>query len=164
MYNKKKPANAKKNEARPILTNDEIEEIREAFNLFDTDGTGKIDPKELKAAMQSLNFDTKNPTIFQMIAELESFGRPIDFDEFLEEIQSKLGDRETKAGIEKIFDLFVEEKNANSISLNHLMKVSKELGETMTKDELLEMLERAASNGREITREDFYNIMTKKIF
>lgn len=36
------------------LTEDEIEEIREAFNLFDTDGSGAIDPKELRAAMQSL--------------------------------------------------------------------------------------------------------------
>ena len=36
---------------RPGLTEDEIEEIREAFNLFDTDGSGKIDPRELKAAM-----------------------------------------------------------------------------------------------------------------
>jgi Ca2+-binding EF-hand superfamily protein len=36
---------------RPGLTEDEIEEIREAFNLFDTDGSGLIDPKELKAAM-----------------------------------------------------------------------------------------------------------------
>jgi Ca2+-binding EF-hand superfamily protein len=25
--------------------------IREAFNLFDTEGLGKIDPRELKAAM-----------------------------------------------------------------------------------------------------------------
>jgi len=33
------------------LTEDEIEEIREAFNLFDTDNSGTIDPKELKAAM-----------------------------------------------------------------------------------------------------------------
>ena len=49
---------------RPGLTEDEIEEIREAFNLFDTDGSGKIDPKELKAAMQSLGFEAKNPTIF----------------------------------------------------------------------------------------------------
>lgn len=39
---------------RPGLTEDEIEEIREAFNLFDTDGSGTIDPKELKAAMESL--------------------------------------------------------------------------------------------------------------
>jgi Ca2+-binding EF-hand superfamily protein len=33
------------------LTEDEIEEIREAFNLFDTEGTGRVDPRELKAAM-----------------------------------------------------------------------------------------------------------------
>ena len=56
---------------RPGLTEDEIEEIREAFNLFDTDGSGLIDPKELKAAMQSLGFESKNPTIYQMIADLD---------------------------------------------------------------------------------------------
>ena len=50
---------------------DEIDEIREAFNLFDTDGSGSIDPGELKAAMRSLGFETKNPTIFQMIADLD---------------------------------------------------------------------------------------------
>jgi len=48
---------------RPGLTDEEIEEIREAFNLFDTDGSGSIDPKELKAAMQSLGFESKNATI-----------------------------------------------------------------------------------------------------
>ena len=55
--------NAKKYE-RPGLTEDEIEEIKEAFDLFDTDGSGSIDPKELKAAMQSLGFEAKNQTIF----------------------------------------------------------------------------------------------------
>jgi Ca2+-binding EF-hand superfamily protein len=59
---------------RPGLTEDEIEEIKEAFNLFDTEGTGRVDPRELKAAMQSLGFDSKNPTIFGMIAELEGEG------------------------------------------------------------------------------------------
>lgn len=38
---------------------------RQAFNLFDTDGSGTIDPKELKAAMQSLGFEAKNQTIYQ---------------------------------------------------------------------------------------------------
>ena len=36
------------------LNEDEIEDLREAFNLFDTEGTGRIDPRELCSAMQSL--------------------------------------------------------------------------------------------------------------
>jgi Ca2+-binding EF-hand superfamily protein len=51
--------NAKRYE-RPGLTEDEIEEIKEAFDLFDSDGSGTIDPKELKSAMQSLGFEAKN--------------------------------------------------------------------------------------------------------
>ena len=41
---------------RPGLSSEEVDEIKHAFDLFDTNGTGKIDPKELKAAMQSLGF------------------------------------------------------------------------------------------------------------
>ncbi|CAD8049469.1 unnamed protein product [Paramecium primaurelia] len=158
-----KQGNVRKPQERPGLTDDEIDEIREAFNLFDTEGTGRVDPRELKAAMQSLGFDQKNPTIFNMIAELENEGTDIDFDQFLDAITSKLGNRESKDGINKIFDLF-DDDGSNSINLNNLKRVAKELGETMTAEELGEMLERAASNGREITREDFYNIMVKRTF
>ena len=66
---------------RPGLTEDEIEEIKEAFDLFDTDGSGTIDPKELKAAMQSLGFEAKNQTIFQMISDLDRNNNgAIDFE------------------------------------------------------------------------------------
>ena len=78
-------------------------------------------------------------------------------------IKYKLYNKETKEGINKIFDLF-DEDGSNTINLANLRKVAKELGETMSNDELAEMLERAAQNGKEITREDFYNIMTKKTF
>merc|ERR1719380_333568 len=149
---------------RPGLTEDEIEEIREAFNLFDTDGSGMIDPKELKAAMQSLGFESKNPVIYAMIADLDTTGGQIDFDEFLDAITQKLGDKETRSGIHKIFDLFDDDKTG-SISLKNLKRVAKELGETMSEEELREMIERADSKGDgQITLEDFYTIMTKKTF
>ena len=145
------------------LTEDEIEEIKEAFNLFDTDGSGTIDPKELRAAMQSLGFESKNPTIYAMIADLDKLGAAIDFETFLDAITDKLGDKESRNGIEKIFQLF-DDDGTSSINLNNLRRVAKELGETMTVDELHEMLERAASDGHEISIDDFYTIMTKRAF
>ncbi len=153
----------RKQKERPGLTEDEIEEIREAFSMFDTQGTGQIDPKELKSAMKSLGFDVKSPTVYEMIEELESNGNEVDFEEFLDAISSKLGNRETEEGINRIFDLFDDDKSG-TINLDNIKRVAKELGETMSLDELKEMLARASSNGEEITREDFYNIMTKRAF
>ena len=53
---------------------------------------GAIDIKELKSAMQSLGFDAKNHTVFQMIAELdqEGEGGSLDFDEFLHMMTAKM--------------------------------------------------------------------------
>ena len=75
----------------PGLSDEEIEEIREAFNLFDTDGSGTIDPKELRSAMESLGFEAKNQTIYQMIGDVDKDGNgAIDFDEFLELMTAKM--------------------------------------------------------------------------
>ena len=38
------------------MDEEELEEIREAFNLFDTDGKSTIDVRELKAAFRALGF------------------------------------------------------------------------------------------------------------
>ena len=153
---------------RPGLSTEEVDEIKQAFDLFDTNGTGKIDPKELKAAMQSLGFDSKNPTIFQLIADLDTpeaaKNGGIDFDNFVEAINNKLGDKESKEGIRRIFDLFIDDPNSDTITLNSLKKIVRELGENMTAEELKDMLERASSNGTELTFDEFYEIMTKKSF
>ena len=158
-----KPGKTPAKSEKPGLTEEEIEEIREAFSMFDTEGTGRIDPKELKAAMHSLGFEKKSPTVYEMICDLEDAGGDVDFNQFLAAISNKLGNRETRDGINKIFDLFDDDKTG-TISIANIRRVAKELGETMNFEELKEMISRASSNGEEITREDFYNIMTKKAF
>lgn len=150
------------------LSSEEVEEIRNAFQLFDTNNTGKISPSELKQAMQSLGFDTRNPTIYNMIAELETNDAAkqggVSFDTFLDAVNYKLGDKESREGIRRIFELFIDDPDTKTITINALKKVSKELGEGMRPEELSEMLTRASKNGVEITFEEFYDIMTKKAF
>jgi hypothetical protein len=50
--------------------------------------------------MSSLGFESKNPTIFNMIADLEGLGREVDFEEFLDGITSRLGDKESRVIVE----------------------------------------------------------------
>lgn len=50
----KKGGFSAKNYERPGLTEDEVVEIKEAFDLFDTDGGGSIDPKGTGEATQNL--------------------------------------------------------------------------------------------------------------
>ena len=48
---------SRKEAKKPKFTEEQIDEIREAFNLFDTDGSGSIDYKELRNAMKALVTD-----------------------------------------------------------------------------------------------------------
>ena len=124
-------------------------------------GAGYIDPKELKAAMQSLGFEAKNATVYSMIRDLSS-DEQINFETFLEMMSSRIASTDTREDINKVFALF-DAEGKGRITLKDLKRVSKELGETMTDAELLEMVERADRDGdSEITQEDFFLIMTRK--
>ena len=100
-----------------------------------------------------------------MISDLDADGSgAIDFDEFLDMMTARMSDKDTRDDINKVFRLFDDDKTG-FISIKNIRRVAKELGETMTDEELMEMIERADSDGDgQVTPEDFYNIMTKKAF
>ena len=72
------PASAKKAggavSARPGIPEWQMQELREAFDLFDTDGSGTIDTKELQVALRALGFDSKKEKVRKMIADIDLDG------------------------------------------------------------------------------------------
>ena len=57
--------------------------MKEAFDLFDTDGSGTIDQKELKVAMRALGFEPKKDEILKMIRDADQDNSGvIDYNEF----------------------------------------------------------------------------------
>lgn len=54
-------------QAKPELTEDQKQELREAFELFDANKTGSIDLHELKVLMRALGFDVKKPEVVKMV-------------------------------------------------------------------------------------------------
>ncbi len=161
---KKNEFNAK-NYERPGLSADEIEEIKEAFDIFDTDNSGEIAASELINAMKSLGFDTKNPAIFNMIKDFDQDGNGvISFDEFLDMMTARISDRNTRDDLRRVFNLF-DDGRQDFITVENLRRVARELGEEISEEELKEIIQRADLDGdQKLGFEDFYNVMTKKTF
>ena len=147
------------------LTEDEVLEIKEAFDLFDSDHSGTIDTEELKQALSNLGIDAKNQTLQNMMNDIDkNQSGTIDFDEFIQMMTAKMSDKDTPEDLRKVFDLFIGDDNADKIELRHLKRVAKELGENMSDDELNEMIVRADTDkDGKVSFEEFYAIMTKKI-
>ncbi|CAD7704661.1 unnamed protein product [Ostreobium quekettii] len=147
---------------RTGLTEEQKQEIREAFDLFDTDGSGTIDAKELKVAMRALGFEPKKEEIKKMIADIDKDGSgTIDFEEFLQMMTAKMSERDSREEIMKAFRLF-DDDNTGKISFKNLKRVAKELGENMTDEELQEMIDEADRDGDgEVNEEEFFRIMKK---
>merc|ERR1712062_290609 len=128
----------KKAGPKPELTEEQKQEIREAFDLFDADGSGTIYAKELKVAMRALGFEPKKEEIKKLIAEIdkESTGT-IDFNDFLTLMTHKMSEKDSREEILKAFRLF-DDDESGKISFRNLKRVAKELGENMTDEELQE--------------------------
>jgi centrin-3 len=65
------------------LSDEQKQEIKEAFDLFDTDKNGALDAHEMKVAMRALGFDIKKEEITKIMNEYEQQGN-INFVDFLE--------------------------------------------------------------------------------
>merc|ERR1712157_20755 len=98
------------------LTDEQLDEIREAFSLFDADASGMIDIRELKAAMRALGFEVKNEELKKMVADIDNDGNgTIEFSEFLQMMTGKMGEKDSREDIEKVFKLF-DNDSTNKIS------------------------------------------------
>lgn len=144
------------------LSEEQKTDIKEAFDLFDTQGTGTIDTKELKVAIRALGFEPKKEEIKKMIQEVDPEGTgKLSFENFLSLMTQKMTEKDSKEEIMKAFRLF-DDDETGKISFKNLKRVATELGENLTDEELQEMIDEADCDGDgEINQEEFLRIMKK---
>merc|ERR1719398_346472 len=148
---------------RQELDDEQKEELREAFNLFDTEHSGTIDARELKAALRALGFEVKKEDVRRMLSDVgKDPTQPIDFNDFQEMMRGRMPDKNSRAEIDKVFALF-DEDETGKISFRNLKRIAQELGESLTDEELNEMIEEADRDGDGLINPDeFYRVMRKR--
>ncbi|CAO2656015.1 Nn.00g048180.m01.CDS01 [Neocucurbitaria sp. VM-36] len=170
------------------LSEEQREEIGEAFNLFDLDKDSYIDYHELKVAMKALGFDLPKAEILNI---LQTYGVPapqaasgkhavgggqakhaaqqqwqapprqlLSFQAFQTLMAQRIVSRDPQEEIIRAFELF-DEGGKGKITLQDLTRVARELGEGLSHDELVAMIEEFDMDGdNAISRDEFINICT----
>ena len=70
--------------SRPELSDEQKQEIKEAFELFDTDKDGCVDYHELKVAMRALGFDLKKAEVLKILRDHDKSGSGlVEFEDFV---------------------------------------------------------------------------------
>ena len=149
----------------PEISPEILKKIKIAFNTFDTNGTGKINPTEIKKAMESLGESEKNSTVYQLISLLEKSEDTkyeVTFDEFVKAIYQKLGDNKSQTGIKRLFNMFKNGSESNVITFEDLKNISEQLGENISDEDLEEMMDRISKGQGQLTFQQFYNIISEK--
>lgn len=142
--------------SRPELTDEQKQEIKEAFELFDTDKDGCVDYHELKVAMRALGFDMKKAEVLKILRDHDKTGHGLmDFEDFakissvlsspshsnlltswfLFVVSERILARDPMDEIRRAFQLF-DDDNTGTISLRNLRRVAKEIGDRLEDDEL----------------------------
>merc|ERR1711966_637336 len=126
--------------------------IKEAFELFDTDGSGSIDANELKTAMRALGFAPKKDEITKMLNDLDCDGNgTVEYEEFEGLMAGKMGSKNPKEELLKTFAVISD--GGDKISCANLCAIAKELGES---------LDEADTDGDgEINETEFLAVMKK---
>ncbi|KAL7004375.1 Calcium-binding component of the spindle pole body (SPB) half-bridge [Cystobasidiomycetes sp. EMM_F5] len=149
---------------RPDITDEQRHEIREAFDLFDTDKDGAIGFHELKVALRALGFEMKKAEVLKLLRDYDRNGTGVMvYDDFAKVVTEKILLRDPLDEIRRAFRLF-DDDNTGRISIRNLKRVAKELGENLDDEELQAMIEEFdLDQDGEISEAEFIAIMTDDI-
>lgn len=144
------------------LTEQQKRDVKEAFNLFDYDGKGKLKTKELKVAMRALGFEPKREEVRKILVDMNKESAEfLTLDDFITIMSRKYTEKDVMDEIKKAFQLF-DDDNTGFITIKNLKKVAEKLGEKFKDEDLQEMIEEADKDGDgAISLEEFAFVMQK---
>ncbi|KAJ7690577.1 hypothetical protein B0H14DRAFT_2486831 [Mycena olivaceomarginata] len=90
--------------SRPELSDAHKTEIKEAFELFDTDKDGAVDYHELKVAMRALGFDLKKAEVLKILRDHDKSGHGLlNFEDFAKIVSERILARDPIDEIRRAF-------------------------------------------------------------
>mmetsp|Transcript_15074 Transcript_15074/g.32459 ORF Transcript_15074/g.32459 Transcript_15074/m.32459 type:complete len:166 (-) Transcript_15074:137-634(-) len=123
MASSSESATAASTAKRHNLSEEDLQEFREIFNLVDADKGGSIGTSELARLMETLGIRTTPEELKLMVSEIDENGNgEIDFDEFVQVMCRKVNTDYTSDDVRKAFKVFAGTAPEGTIRVKDLEK------------------------------------------
>ena len=120
------------NDAIDALTDAQLDEFRDAFKAFDSDGGGAIDHAELKALMASVGQMPSDDEVAEMIKIADADGSgTVDFPEFVTLMAHKMINDDDNDRVATAFAVF-DQDGSGHIEAEELRRIMINVGEPVT--------------------------------
>ena len=145
------------------LTDEQRQDFKDVFSLFDKDGDGTVSTKELGVVMRALGQNPTDAEIAEMIKEVDTDGNgEVDFDEFCTLMIKKMNENEPEEELVEVFKIF-DKNNDEKIDAEDLKIIFQELGEDVTDDDCkIMILEHDNDGDKELNFQEFVELMMAK--
>ncbi len=125
-----------------MLTQEETVRCRDAFGLFDKDGSGMIDAWELKEALKAMGQHPTDEEVMQILSGVDGDGNGIDFVEFLRVIENQKEQAVKATDDSDLLDAFValggRADKGGQIETGKLIRIFTEFELTVDIEKLIE--------------------------
>ncbi|XP_045186893.1 neo-calmodulin-like [Mercenaria mercenaria] len=130
-----------------VFTEEQLEEFKETFSLFDKEGDGSISLKELGTVLRALGQHPTEADLNDLVGNLEVEGHmTIEFPEFLSILAKIIKDTDPETELTEAFKVFDKESSGN-ISNADLRRIMTTYGEVLNDEEVEEMIREADTDG-----------------
>jgi len=138
------------------MTADQIDDFKEAFSLFDSNGDGTMSAEELGILMRALGRQLSHKQLLDMMNEVdEDKSGSIEFNEFLKLMAKKFHQDDSVEEMKEAFEVIDSNQNGK-ISADELRHVMNSMGEDVTQEEIDELISLADQDqSGELSFEDF---------
>ncbi|CAH0756823.1 unnamed protein product [Diatraea saccharalis] len=130
-------------QARLILTEEQENDLRQAFNLLDYTGEGKIKAEDFRVAIKALGYEPTKEELQRMIQGVDKGDTgKLSFENFETAIMRKIMSLDSDGDIMKSFRLF-DMDDSGYISFENVKRVTQILGTHLSDEEIEEMIDDA---------------------
>ena len=146
-----------------MLTEEQVQEYKDSFSLFDKDADGFINVEELGVVLRSLGQHPNQVELDDMIEEVDADGNlEIDFQEFLCLMARTQKESESDEELTEAFNLFDRDGNG-FISFDEMKHVLMKIGQKLTEPEVVELFKEADIDGDNcINYEEFVRLVMSR--